>query len=293
VTPRPPDSTGKLDSAETNPLPHVSSARAWNAIGSSEATNKLVTLPKAAKAAPVIREKVTSPRRVRADGTQEICVEDIMLIVPKAVAPRPRLPSSEALDDGDIIVEHEEPKQLFRPPPPEEFRPPAFSVHATQEVLVEDVLEVADKPLPPAPPASAAPPHREEIPSTVPPPWTIDAADDLEFPTPPQYSGPYPAAVGPRITNFSPTQVYRRRSANVKIVIGSLSLAASLVIIAGLARFAPTAGNTDGPVGIAVHAPKKLDKTVRARVLAYGNAPRVQQGETISIDSLPQSHHHR
>ncbi len=288
MTPRPPDSTGKLDSAETNPLPHVSSARAWSAIGSvdTSATNKLVTLP---KGVPVIREKVTSPRRVRADGTEEICVEDIMLIVPKAAAPRlfrPALPSSEALDDGDIIVEHEEPKQLFRPPPPEEFRPPAFSVHATQEVLVEDVLEVADKPLPPAPP-----PHREEIPSTVPPPWTVDAGDDLEFPTPPQYSGPYPAAVGPRITNFSPTQVYRRRSANVKIVIGSLSLAASLVFIAGIARLAPTAGNTDGPVGISIHAPKKLDTTIRARVLAYGSAARIQQGETISIDSLPQAHH--
>jgi len=144
------------------------------------------------------------------------------------------------------------------------------------------VLEVAAAPLPPP---------KDERPSTVPPPWTVDAHDDLEFPTPPQYSGPYPAAAAPRITNFSATQVYRRRSANMKIVIASLSTAAAVVFIAGIARLAPTAGNTDGPVGIAIRAPKKLDKSVRGKLLAYGTAARVQQGETISIDALPTARH--
>lgn len=248
------------DSAETNPLPKVSSARAWEAL----------SFP---KAAPVIREKQVAPapvRRVRADGTEEICVEDIMVIVPKASAPaRKKQPSSEELSDADIVVEVQAP----------EFRPPAYSINATQEVLVDDVLEVANAPLPPQPE-----PHRDEIPSTV--PWTVDAGDDLEFPTPPKYTGSYPAVGGRRITNYSATQVFRRRSVNVKVVVASLSLAASVVLVGGLARIAPASGS-DGPVGISVRAPKKLDTSVRAGTLAYGTAPKVDEGEAISIDSLP------
>jgi len=276
VNPRPTDSTGKLDSAETNPLPHVSSARAWTAIAS----------PTKSKSQPVIREKIAPhrslARRVRADGTEEICADDIMLIVPADPA-RPKQPSSEELADADIVVEHE-------PPKAEPFRPPAWSVNVTQEILAEDVLAVAAAPLPPPPPVQII---REERPSTIPPPWTVDNhVDDLEFPNPPQYSGQYAAiSSGPRITTFSATQVFRRRSANVKIVIASLSAAAAVVFIAGLARFVPTAGASDGPVGIAVHAPKKLDKSVRGRVLAYGNAPRIHEAETISIDALPHSRH--
>jgi hypothetical protein len=243
----------------------VSSARAWTAVAKKA---PILALP---KTAPVIRDKVVPPRKIRADGTEEICADDIMLIVPKQ-------PSSEDIDESDILVE------LTEPAP---FRAPSFSVHATQEVLVDDVIEVQH----------VANQMRDERPSTIPPPWTIDTGDDLEFPTPPKYSGQYPAyASGPRITNFSPTQVFRRRSANVKIVIASLSFAAAVVTIAGLARLsqlgAPTS-SADGPVGIAVHAPKKLDKSVRAKMLAYGKAPRMHEAEVVSIDALPVVHRRR
>ncbi len=271
------------DSAETNPLPKVSSAQAWGALASRSGVMAPMDFP---KATPVIREKQAAPqpgRRVRVDGTEEICVEDIMLIVPKASAPpaRAKQPSPEAraygaadspkgtqdeeLGDGDIVVEH-------APPVQEEFRPPAFSVHATQEILADDVLEVAEA-------------HRDEIPSTV--PWTVDAGDDLEFPNPPQYSGPY-QAVSPRITSYSATQVFRRRSANLKVVVGSLSLAAAVVLVAGVARLAPTS-NAEGPVGISVRAPKRLDSAVRSGTLAYGAAPHVREGVAISIDALPEA----
>ncbi len=276
---RAPESTGKLDTVETNPLPHVSSARAWDALAPKappRPSRPLVSLP---KAAPVIRVKP------RADRTEEICAEDIMVIVP----PRAAAPSSEELDDSDleIEVEHAAP----------EFRPPAFSVHATQEILVEDVIEVANAPLPPPPPVPYfAQPQAQERPSSIPPPWTVDAhsaVDEFEFPTPPQYSGPHPA-ISARITAFSATQVFRRRSANMKVVIASVSLAASVVLIAGIARLAPSASfGSEGPVGISVHSPKKLDSSVRGRTLAYGRATHVSQVAdvaAISIDSLPLSH---
>ncbi len=197
------------------------------------------------KAAPVIRNKAVVPRpsyRVRADGTEEILAEDILLIVP----------------------------------PAEAFRPPTVSVHATQEILADDVLEVADQPIP------------DERPSTVPPPWTMDAnpMDEFEFPSPPHFSAPY-AAIS-RITTFSATQVFRRRSANLKVVIASVACAASVMIVAGIARFAPPSGAaSEGPIGIAMHTPKKLDKTVRTRTLAYGSAPHVNEAVSVSIDSLP------
>jgi hypothetical protein len=284
VTPRPPDSTGNLSSAETNPLPHVSSAKAWTAI-SKPPSRPLITLP---KAAPIIKEKLTPPRRVRADGTQEICADDIMVIVPQLAGPT-KQPSADEIAEDDILVEVTEPAP---------FRAPAYSVHATQEILGEDVLEVqhvanqlAHQPV--------VMQQKDERPSTVPPPWTVDTGDDLEFPTPPKYSGQYPAySTGPRITNFSATQVFRRRSANVKIVVGSLAAALAVVTIAGLARFAPSsafAASSDGPVGIAMHAPKKLDKSVRAKALAYGKAPKMQEAEVVSIDALPTvpTHHYR
>ncbi len=235
MTPRPPESTGKLDSAETNPLPHVSSAHAWTTM-QKPVSRPLITLP---KAAPVIREKLTSPRRMRADGTQEICADDIMLIVPKQ-------PSSDEIIEDDILVEVTEPAP---------FRTPTFSVHATQEILSDDVLEVQHV-------ANQIAHQKDERPSTVPPAWTVDTGDDLEFPTPPKYSGQYPAySTGPRITNFSATQVFRRRSVNTKIVVASLAAAVAVVTIAGLARFAPQSqswASAEGPVGISVHAPKKL-----------------------------------
>lgn len=259
----PPESTGKLDSVDTNPLPHVSSAHAWNALEKKappRPSKPLVTLP---KSAPVIREKA----RARPDRTEEICADDIMLIVPRTQAP-----SSEELGDADIEVEHAEP----------EFRPPAFSVHATQEILADDVLEVKAVVL------------QDDCPSSIPPPWTLDAVSDVDefaFPTPPQYSGPLPA-ISARITAFSATQVFRRRSANMKVVIASVSLAASVVMIAAIARLVPNASSvgTDGPVGISVHAPKKLDSSVRGRTLAYGKATqgaRATEVAAISIDSLP------
>lgn len=242
------------DSADTNPLPQVSSARAWTSI----------SFP---KAAPVIREKATAPtvpHRLRADGTQEIRAEDILVIVP-------RMPSSEELDDADIVVEEAAP----------EFRPPAYSIHATQEILADDVIEVTAAAVREAPVES----HRDEIPSTL--PWTVDAPDDLEFPTPPQYSGPYPAAPRPRITNFSATQVFRRRSVNLAVVVVSMTLAAGVVLISGIARFAQGTTTADGPIGISAHAPKALDTSVRPGTLAYGTAPHVRETVAVSIDALP------
>jgi hypothetical protein len=242
-----------METDETNPLPNVSSAKAWTA----------VSFP---KAAPVIREKVMAPRpphRIRADGTEEICVEDILVIVPRSAA-KQKQPSSEELGDADIVVDVE-------PPQPEPFRPPAYSVHATQEILADDVLAVTDAPNP------------DDRPSTV--PWTIDAnpLDEFEFPTPPQMSGPYGAVR--RITTYSATQVFRRRNNNVKVVAASVGFALSVMVVAGIARVAPS--NGEGPVGIAMRAPKKLDKTVRGRVLAYGTAARIDDGVTISVDALP------
>ena len=247
MTPRPPDSTGTLSSAETNPLPHVSSARAWTAIEKPRPPSKpLVTLP---KASPVIREKLTAAssdprlrrdgRRLRADGTEEICADDIMVIVP-------RQPSADEIAEDDILVEVTEPTP---------FRAPAYSVHATQEILSDDVLEVQHV-------ANQLAHHfaqqKEERPSTIPPPWTVDTGDDLEFPTPPKYSGQYPAySTGPRITNFSATQVFRRRSANVKIVVASLAAAVTVVTIAGLARLSP-ASASGGPVAYAGYWPEYL-----------------------------------
>ena len=170
---------------------------------------------------------------------------------------------------------------------PAPFRVPAYSVHVTQEILGEDVLEVQHV----ANQLAQQQQQQDERPSTIPPPWTVDTGDDLEFPTPPKYSGQYPAyASGPRITTFSATQVFRRRSVNVKIVVASLAAALTVVTIAGLARLAPAAqfgSASDGPIGIAVHAPKKLDKAVRTKTLAYGKAPRLQEAEVVSIDALP------
>ena len=236
------------------------------------ASRPLIALP---KAAPVIKEKLAPPRRLRADGTEEICADDIMLIVPKT-----KQPSADEIAEDDILVEVTEPAP---------FRAPAFSVHATQEILGEDVLEVQHV-------ANQIAHQKEERPSTVPPPWTVDTSDDLEFPTPPKYSGQYPAySTGPRITNFSATQVFARRSANVKIVIASLAAAVAVVTIAGLARLAPTSSSSDGPVGIAVHAPKKLVKSSSGKTLAYGKGPHAQEAEVVSIDALPTvaTHHHR
>jgi hypothetical protein len=256
------------DSAETNPLPKVSSARAWTSLVSAGPRTPM-GFP---KATPVIREKVAAPvppHRVRADGTQEICAEDIMLIVPKATVPPPRtkLPSSEELGDGDIVVEVAAPER-------EDFRPPAYSIHATQEILADDVLEVAEAPLPPPP--APPPPHRDEIPSTL--PWTVDAADDLDFPTPPKYSGPYPA-VRPRITDFSATQVFRRRSINLKVVVVSMTLAAGVVLVSGISRLAQGSGSSH--------------TTIRTGTLAFGVAPHVEETTAVSIDALPEVHPHR
>jgi hypothetical protein len=234
----------------------------------------IITLP---KAAPVIREKLApTTHRVRADGTQEICADDIMLIVP-------RQPSADEIAADDILVEVTEPAP---------FRTPTFSVHATQEILSDDVLEVQHvaNQL-----AHQIVQQKEERPSTVPPAWTVDTGDDLEFPTPPKYSGQYPAySTGPRLTNFSATQVFRRRSANVKIVVASLAAAVAVVTIAGLARLsAPTSSAADGPVGISIHAPKKLVKSSTGKMLAYGKAPRLQEADVVSIDALPTVAHAR
>jgi hypothetical protein len=206
----------------------------------------------------VIRE------RVRADGTQEICVEDILVIVPRAA--RQREPSSDEIADDDIVSSQ-------KTGPAEDFRPPAYSVHATQEIFADDVLDVMD--------AAQKPDDR---PSTM--PWTVDASplDEFEFPAPPQMSGAYGAVR--RITTYSATQVFRRRSNNLKVVVASVGLALSLVIVAGIARVAPANG-AEGPVGIATRAPKQLDNSVRGRLLAYGTGPRFESVATISVDALP------
>lgn len=246
-TPRSPESSARLSAAETNPLPQ-SSARAW-------------TFP---RVIPVIREKEPTPvvaaqRRIRVDGTEEIMVEDIVVIVPPKHQP-------EELADEDLVVEAE----------PEPFRTPTVSVHATQEVLVDDVLAVEELPA-----------QREERPSYM--PWTVNAPvpveDDLAFP--PSLEMPTSGLTGAfrRITNYSATQVFRRRSANVKVVAAAVGVAASLMIFAGVARMG--SASTDGPVGIAVHSPKKLDKTIRARSLEYGKAARLDTGLTVDIDALP------
>jgi hypothetical protein len=255
----------------------VSSARAWTNL-QKPPSRPLITLP---KSSPVIKEKLTPPRRLRADGTEEICAEDIMVIVPKI-----KQPSADEIAEDDILVEVTEPAP---------FRAPAYSVHATQEILGEDVLEVQHV-------ANQIAHHmqqiKEERPSTIPPPWTVDTGDDLEFPTPPKYSGQYPAySTGPRITNFSATQVFRRRDANLKIVVASLAAAVAVVTIAGIARFAPSssASAVDGPIGISVHTPKKLVKSSSGKMLAYGKAPRLQEADVVSIDALPMvaTHHYR
>ncbi len=305
-TPRSPESSARLESADTNPLPNVSSAKAWTAL----------SFPKASHVGPIIREKVAAPprpqRRFRADGTEEICVEDIMVIVPRASAPPPRViaviarpqpstPQSMELGDDDLIEEAEEeivvehapvmvaaravgpahagaPAPVLAPPPRTDgpFRPPAYSVHATQEILPDDVLDVQQ--------AAQQIQTRDERPSTM--PWTVDnPLDEFEFPQPPQMSGAYGAVR--RITNYSATQVFRRRSMNVKVVAAFVGMALSLVVVAGIARFAPSSVASEGPVGIAMRSPKKLDKSVRSRVLSYGNAPHIDNGVTISIDSLP------
>lgn len=249
------------DSSDTNPLPKVSSARSWAAL----------SFP---KVAPVIRERIAAPApslRVRADGTQEICADDILVIVPKPE------PVPEALDADDLIVEEAEP----------EFRKPAYSIHATQEILADDVLEVTTAAVARA--AEDVSEHRDEIPSTV--PWTLDAPDDLEFPTPPKYSGAYPAISTLRGSSFSATQILRRRRLNVKLVVASVGLAAGLVLVSGVARLARgslTEGSAaTGPVGIALGAPQALDTTVRPVTLLYGTAPRLPETVAVSIDTLP------
>jgi hypothetical protein len=207
----------------------------------------------------MIRDKDLTPLPV---GAEEIRAEDIVVIVP------PHAQASEELCDADIIVDE-----------PEPFRPPSVSVHATQEVLVDDVLAVEDLP-------------RDERPSTM--PWSIDAGpadggvDEFAFPEPPHpsmMSGSHRAIR--RITSFSATQIFRRRSMNVKVVAASVGVALSLVILAGVARLAPASSSTGGPVGISTHAPKKLDKTVRGRLLAYGTASALDGIVTVSVDSLP------
>jgi hypothetical protein len=266
--PSSPESSARLSAEETNPLPH---ARSWSSL----------SFP---KAAPVIREKDLAPvptRRVRADGTEEIRVEDILVIVPRSGDVK------EELCEADLVEEPEEPEAEIEVEHAEAvpaFRPATVSVHATQEILADDVLAVEEAV------------QRDERPSTM--PWTVDAgpppvepphdADEVAFFGGPQQaglSGSYPRSVGRRITNFSATQVFRRRSMNVKVVAGSVGVALSLVVFAAVARLSPA--SSEGPVGIAMHAPKKLDRTVRGRTLAYGTASHLDSAVTVSIDSLP------
>ncbi len=111
--------------------------------------------------------------------------------------------------------------------------------------------------------------------------------DEFEFPTQmPVMSGPYPAlASGPRLTNFSATEVFRRRSHGMKVVIASVTCAAALMAVAGAARLSPNMGNS-GPIGISIHKPKALEKTLRTRDRITGFAPRSAAAVTVSIDDL-------
>jgi len=210
----------------------------------------IVPRPKDRQPAPALRAEAASEEL----GDDDIVDDGSVAAAPEATT-------------AEIPIEHAPPA----PRAPEPFRAPAYSVHATQEILADDVLDVQLA--------------QDERPSTV--PWTVDnPLDEFEFPQAPQHSGAYGAVR--RITNYSATQVFRRRNLNVKVVAASVGLALSLVVVAGIARFAPTNGAAaEGPVGIAMRAPKKLDKAVRGRTLAYGTARHLDSAITISIDSLP------
>ena len=332
--PRAPESTGKLDSAETNPLPQVSSAKAWTSLEADAKRASRPSFPMLPKATPIIRDKAPTPSRyIRADGTEEIRASDIMIVVPKASAPkarpgaplRPQANSTGEIDAGDILSAEPAGEDIHVEVEAPVFRPPAFSIHATQEILADDVLEVqaaaAQLPAPaPAPqqfvlrlPTSLAQPQpqpraqpqlqaqpqpagREEAPSAPPPPWTIDANPlaEFEFPTQtPVMSGPYQAlSSGPRLTNFSATEVFRRRSHGMKLVVASVTFAAAVMAVAGVARVAPSLGS-DGPVGIAMHTPKSLDRSVRTRDRIVGFSSRTADTVTVSIDDLAPAVHHR
>ena len=327
--PRAPESTGKLDSAETNPLPHVSSAKAWTSLEAEAKRASRPSFPVLPKATPIIRDKAPTPARyIRADGTEEIRASDIMIVVPKATAPtarraaplRPRANSTGEIDAGDILSAEPVAEDIEVEVEAPVFRAPAFSIHATQEILADDVLEVqaaaAQLPAPAAaapqqfvlqlPPSLAAPPPqaqpqlqpggREEAPSAPPPPWTIDSsgADEFEFPTQlPAMSGPYPAlSSGPRLTNFSATEVFRRRNQGMKVVVASVTFAAAVMAVAGVAKVSPSLGS-DGPVGIELHKPMSLDRSVRTRDRIVGFSSRTADTVTVSIDDLAPVHRRR
>ncbi|HSQ61720.1 MAG TPA: hypothetical protein VLM85_00840 [Polyangiaceae bacterium] len=322
--PRAPESTGKLDSAETNPLPHVSSAKAWTSLEADAKRASRPSFPLLPKATPIIRDKAPTPARyIRADGTEEIRASDIMIVVPKATAPtarraaplRPRANSTGEIDAGDILSAEPAAEDIQVEVEAPVFRPPAFSIHATQEILADDVLEVqaaaAQLPAPavapqqfllqlpaslaaPQPQAQPQPGGREEAPSAPPPPWTIDsgAADEFEFPTQlPVMSGPYSAlSSGPRLTSFSATEVFRRRSHGMKLVVASVTFAAAVMAVAGVAKVSPSLGS-DGPVGIELHKPMSLDRSVRTRDRIVGFSSRTAADTvTVSIDDLAPVH---
>ncbi len=342
--PRAPESTGKLDSAETNPLPQVSSAKAWTSLEADAKRASRPSFPVLPKATPIIRDKAPTPSRyIRADGTEEIRASDIMIVVPKASAPkvrpaaaplRPQANSTGEIDAGDILSAEPVAEEIQVEVEAPVFRPPAFSIHATQEIMADDVLEVqaaaAQLPAPAAPPpqqfvlrlpASLAQPRpqpqtqaqpqpqpqlqaqpqpqpvgREEAPSAPPPPWTIDANPlaEFDFPTQaPVMSGPFPAvSSGPRLTNFSATEVLRRRSHGMKLVVASVTFAAAVMAVAGVAKVSPSLAS-DGPVGIAMHTPKSLDRSVRTRDRIVGVSSRTPDAVTMSIDDLAPAAPHR
>lgn len=82
----------------------------------------------------------------------------------------------------------------------------------------------------------------------------------------------------------SPPKSWREGTSFVSVV-ASIILGSAMVV-GGMTGV--TSAPESGPVGIALHAPKTLDKTIRTRDRVSGYSPRVN-GATVSIDSLSRS----
>jgi len=93
--------------------------------------------------------------------------------------------------------------------------------------------------------------------------------------------------VQPMDTAPSPPRSWREGMTFVSIV-ASIILGSAMVV-GGMTG--GTAIHESGPVGVALHAPKTLDKTIRTRDRVSGYSPRVN-GTTVSIDSLARSRRH-
>ena len=125
---------------------------------------------------------------------------------------------------------------------------------------------------------AASEPRFEGAPSAPPPPWSLDV------------TGVTPTR-RLRLAEFRVREAFGRAGVSLLFVLASAVLGGTLAA-AGATELAHGVGSTE-PVGIAMHTPKTLHKSVRSRDHIAGSSPQLDAAVTISIDSLARSRRRR